>query len=74
MQALNKILKHVGYADAEPFTEELVGEIEGFKGKYTGVLLPFSPRKSSHSTSKCVAEGYLIFPGRCALLTACYVS
>lgn len=36
VQALNKILEHVGYPEASQFTEKLVGKVNGYKGKYKG--------------------------------------
>ena len=39
MQALNRILAHVGHPDAKPFTEKVIGKIHGYRGKYTGAAL-----------------------------------
>jgi hypothetical protein len=38
MQALNKILDHMGFPEARRFTERLIGKVRGFTGKYTGAF------------------------------------
>jgi hypothetical protein len=59
MQVLNKILVHMGFPHARNFTENLIGKVNGFSGKYTGFFpASFSPKVSPqlHSPSEHVSS------------------
>ena len=61
VQALNKVLAHVGHPGARKFTKGVIGKINGFKGRYSGA--PPSSHHPSPDTRPEIAQPFLRVQG-----------